>query len=671
MGNIYTGSNSGKAGLNVKKTDNTVDVFGVSQIQLGNNMTLLDNGNGSVTINSTGGGGGGSGVTELSFGSTGLTPAVATTGSITVAGTLEVGSGGTGLNSLGSADEFLKVNNGATALEYSAGLTYVSTAGSRQLKIVDTGVDDMFVVESTDSDATNAPDVKLFRNSSSPAQDDLIGVIKFNANDTNGDEQNYARIEARTDFVIPNLYGGSLDFYVINDATEIRMVTISGESIGTPNAMFHVNPDSSTDGDFQHSGSGGVVNIFSDAQNRQLEFTTIRKYEGVTPAAGKVMIGDGNFLNLGDLTSTGGTITIDTTTNPGDINLDIDSSAIISGSGAANQITLWSGANTLTGDAGFTFTDSAGVQTFLVSGSEPRIQTQDTTSAVGSRATITLDPSVPDGTGGVAMFWGTDADLELYMKLGAFAGANNIETKSRDFRFFGATGNLMTMDESALNTAVGGIFGLANGSDPLPLPTRTLDVGKEDSSTNTVLNILGLTRQSSGTPAVGIGVGMDFVVETSANNNEIGATIEAITTNVGSTTEAFDFTFNLMAGGATAAEKMRIASTGAITFNQAYTFPVADGNPNEFLQTDGAGNLSFAAGGGSGTPAGSDTEIQFNNAGAFGADAGLTYDSSSTPKMLKAGDGSGSVNQPVAFTQFAYDATDYEHWYEIRFSRFT
>ena len=88
---------------------------------------------------------------------------------------------------------------------------------------------------------------------------------------------------------------------------------------------------------------------------------------------------------------------------------------------------------------------------------------------------------------------------------------------------------------------------------------------------------------------------MDFVVETSANNNEIGATIEAITTNVGSTTEAFDFTFKLMAGGATAAEKMRIASTGAITFNQAYTFPTADGNAGEVLQTDGGGNLSFAA----------------------------------------------------------------------------
>ena len=275
--------------------------------------------------------------------------------------------------------------------------------------------------------------------------------------------------------------------------------------------------------------------------------------------------------------------------------------------------------------------------------------TDDTSTAV-----IVLDPSVPDGTGGVAMTWGiqgSSANNELYMKIGAFSGANNLETKNRDFRFFGATGNLLTMDESALNTAIGGIFGLSNGSDPLPLPTRTLDVGKEDATTNTVLNILGLTRQSSNNPAVGIGVGMDFVVETSTNNNEIGATIQAITTNVGSGTEAFDFTFNLMAGGATAAEKLKIASTGAITFNQAYTFPVADGNTNEFLQTDGAGNLSFAAGGGGGTPAGSTTEIQFNNAGAFGASSSLTLNTATSPPLLSAGSALGGVA-----TQFKQNA---------------
>lgn len=46
------------------------------------------------TINSTGGGGGG--VTSFSAGSTGLTPATATTGAVTLAGTLAVASGGTG-----------------------------------------------------------------------------------------------------------------------------------------------------------------------------------------------------------------------------------------------------------------------------------------------------------------------------------------------------------------------------------------------------------------------------------------------------------------------------------------------------------------------------------------------------------------------------------------------
>ena len=42
--------------------------------------------------------------------------------------------------------------------------------------------------------------------------------------------------------------------------------------------------------------------------------------------------------------------------------------------------------------------------------------------------------------------------------------------------------------------------------------------------------------------------------------------------------------------------------SGAITFNNAYKFPTSDGSANQVLQTDGAGNLSFAdqTGGGGG-----------------------------------------------------------------------
>ena len=133
---------------------------------------------------------------------------------------------------------------------------------------------------------------------------------------------------------------------------------------------------------------------------------------------------------------------------------------------------------------------------------------------------------------------------------------------------------------------------------------------------------------------------------------KLRASIDAITTDVSSTLADFDFVFKLMAGGATAAEKMKIASTGAIAFNQAYTVPDADGNGSEFLQTDAAANLSFAAGGG--TPAGATTQIQFNNAGSFGASSRLTFNSSTNALAV----GSAFArDSPVSFTQDAGDGT--------------
>ena len=43
MANTYTGSDTGKAGLEVKKTTGTPDVKGVTEIQLDTNLTLTDN----------------------------------------------------------------------------------------------------------------------------------------------------------------------------------------------------------------------------------------------------------------------------------------------------------------------------------------------------------------------------------------------------------------------------------------------------------------------------------------------------------------------------------------------------------------------------------------------------------------------------------------------------
>jgi len=60
--------------------------------------------------------------------------------------------------------------------------------------------------------------------------------------------------------------------------------------------------------------------------------------------------------------------------------------------------------------------------------------------------------------------------------------------------------------------------------------------------------------------------------------------------------------------------------------NINYTMPTALGAADTYLRNDGTGALSWVAGGGVTPPAGNDGEIQYNNGGVFGADAGLTTD---------------------------------------------
>jgi hypothetical protein len=57
---------------------------------------------------------------------------------------------------------------------------------------------------------------------------------------------------------------------------------------------------------------------------------------------------------------------------------------------------------------------------------------------------------------------------------------------------------------------------------------------------------------------------------------------------------------------------------------------ILGGTNGYFLQTDGAGNLTWAPAGnggntGNGAPGGANTQVQFNDAGVFGGDAGFTY----------------------------------------------
>jgi hypothetical protein len=61
-----------------------------------------------------------------------------------------------------------------------------------------------------------------------------------------------------------------------------------------------------------------------------------------------------------------------------------------------------------------------------------------------------------------------------------------------------------------------------------------------------------------------------------------------------------------------------------IASNVTWTLPAADGTSAQVLQTNGSGVLSFATVSGGGSPGGSTTQVQYNNAGAFGGITGAT-----------------------------------------------
>ena len=72
-----------------------------------------------------------------------------------------------------------------------------------------------------------------------------------------------------------------------------------------------------------------------------------------------------------------------------------------------------------------------------------------------------------------------------------------------------------------------------------------------------------------------------------------------------------------------------LAVTGNTNLNYVGNITITGGNVGQVLTTDGAGHLSWTTvAGGNSTPGGSDTQLQFNNAGAFGGIPTVTWNGS-------------------------------------------
>ena len=164
---------------------------------------------------------------------------------------------------------------------------------------------------------------------------------------------------------------------------------------------------------------------------------------------------------------------------------------------------------------------------------------------------------------------------------------NNVTKFATDADGVNVTGQIDVSTNVNL-TSDGGIIKLgANEEVTLTHVHNTgvlLDV--ENTVTNAVTDVLKLQAKSTGTPATGIGTGIEFSTETAASTIETGGVIESVTTDLTPTAEHFDMVFKTMAAGATAAERLKLNGSGATIGN-------INVNGNTIISTDTNGNIAL------------------------------------------------------------------------------
>jgi hypothetical protein len=111
----------------------------------------------------------------------------------------------------------------------------------------------------------------------------------------------------------------------------------------------------------------------------------------------------------------------------------------------------------------------------------------------------------------------------------------------------------------------------------------------------------------------------------------------------------------ITANGAITTATTLTAANLSITGNVAFTAAnvslgsntavrITGGGPNQFLKTDGNGNLSWVSAGGTANVAGAPTQVQFNTGGAMDASANFTFDKTTNTLVVTNATNSGNLS---------------------------
>jgi hypothetical protein len=143
---------------------------------------------------------------------------------------------------------------------------------------------------STDADANVGPNLTLFRNSSSPANDDNLGRIDYSGESDASSETNFVTLNA---FASAVAHGSETGTFVI----KTRQAGTEKDRMQMDSAETVFNEDS-FDYDFRVESNGNANMIFVDGGNNHVNIGTSTDHGGVLNVDGPILMSESDTLLL-------------------------------------------------------------------------------------------------------------------------------------------------------------------------------------------------------------------------------------------------------------------------------------------------------------------------------------------------------------------------------------
>ena len=183
-------------------------------------------------------------------------------------------SGVTGLYRSAANTLSVSINQTLVGSFQSSGLQLGAGTPAAQLHLFSSDTTDQIIFENSDAGTDTAPDLVLYRNSASPADNDRIGSVSFRGRNDNSQDVDYAVFDVFATDVSDGTEDVEFDIRTIKGGTESSSVTFLGTETVFNQASANI--------DFRVESDGNANMLIVDAGLDAVLIGTSSEYSGTT-----------------------------------------------------------------------------------------------------------------------------------------------------------------------------------------------------------------------------------------------------------------------------------------------------------------------------------------------------------------------------------------------------